>query len=106
MAVTESNFEQVGGPGGKLNPVVGPTIASAATIAPTFAVTPISGTEVVKFITPPWTGFAGQLIFIPGDAFTTSVTTGTSGNIAKAVTAVANKPVIAVYDGTSWYLQV
>jgi hypothetical protein len=92
--------------GGALNPIVGPTIASTTSISPTYGIHPVSGTEVVKFINVPYADFKGQIVFLPTGAWTTSVTTGTSGNIAKAVTAVANVPVIAVYDGTSWYLKV
>ena len=104
MAVTE-NFEQLKRVGGHMQPIVGAAIASTTSIQPTFAITPISGTEVVKYITPPYASFQGQLVFIPGDAFTTSVTTGTSGNIAKAVTAVAGSRHRSLRRRT-WYLKV
>lgn len=98
-------FEKIGNPGGAFNPVVGPTIASTSTIAPTFGITPVSGTKPILTITPPYTDFAGQLIFLPTGAWTTATTTKAADNIMIAFTATANVPVVAVYDGSFWYLQ-
>lgn len=80
-----------------------PTIASAATIAPTKPITFISGTTQINTITAP-TGIAtsgGQITLIPTGLFTT----GTSGNIALATTAVVSKALIMTYDSTTtkWY---
>jgi len=80
-----------------------PTIASAATIAPTKPITFISGTTQINTITAP-TGIStsgGQITLIPTGLFTT----GTSGNIALATTAVVSKALIMTYDSTTtkWY---
>jgi len=80
-----------------------PTIASAATIAPTELVTIITGTTVISTITPPApiASGSGFIILIPTAAFTTVNT----GNIAIASTAVVSKALIMTYDTTSakWY---
>ena len=82
---------------------VAPTIASAATIAPTKQITFISGTTAVVTITAP-TGIAttgGQITIIPTGIFTTT----TAGNIALASTAVVSRALIMTYDATTakWY---
>jgi hypothetical protein len=82
---------------------VAPTIASAATIAPTKQITFISGTTAVVTITAP-TGIAttgGQITLIPTGIFTTT----TAGNIALASTAVVSRALIMTYDATTakWY---
>ena len=79
-----------------------PTIASAATIAPTTAVSFISGTTTINTITPPPTLVGGgQITLIPTGLWAT----GTSGNIALATTAVVSKALILTYDATTakWY---
>jgi hypothetical protein len=80
-----------------------PTIASAATIAPTKLITFISGTAAISTITAPAPVSAGggQIVFIPTGVFTMT----TSGNIALAVTAVVNVPLVMTYDTTTakWY---
>lgn len=76
-------------------------IAAAATIAPTSSVFHVSGTaHTVDTITPP-AGLAagGALHIIPDSTWATT----TSGNIALASTAVVNKQLIMVYDGTKFY---
>jgi hypothetical protein len=98
-------FEKIANPGGEFNRVIGPTLASGATIAPTFGITPVSGSSAVLTITPPYAGFQGQLILLPTGAWTTATTTKAADNIAIAFTAVANVPVVAVYDGSLWYLK-
>jgi len=80
-----------------------PTIASAATIAPTTSIVFISGAVAIVTITPP-TGIAttgGQITLIPTGAFTTT----TAGNIALATTAITNRALIMTYDATTtkWY---
>ena len=82
---------------------VAPTIASAATIAPTKQITFISGTTAIVTITAP-TGIAttgGQITIIPTGIFTTT----TAGNIALASTAVVSRALIMTYDATTakWY---
>jgi len=81
-----------------------PTIASAATIAPTTQIVFVSGTTQIATITAPapisTTG--GQITIIPTGVFTTTVT---GGNIALASTAVVSKALIMTYDTTTakWY---
>jgi hypothetical protein len=82
---------------------VAPTIASAATIAPTAYITFISGTTTINTITAPapLTSGGGQITLIPTGIFST----GTSGNIALASTAIVGKALIMTYDSTTvkWY---
>jgi lysophospholipase L1-like esterase len=83
---------------------VGAAIASAATIAPTSAMTHISGTTAIATITVPsitvsGTAFTGCLVLIPDGAWTTS----TTGNIASASTAVVGRQMEICYDGSKWY---
>lgn len=80
-----------------------PTIASAGTIAPTKAITFISGTTTIETITPPSpiSLGGGQITLIPTGVFLTGVT----GNIALASTSVVSKALIMTYDVTTakWY---
>jgi hypothetical protein len=79
------------------------TIASATTIAPTAAITFISGTTAIDTITAPYpiSSTGGQITLIPTAIWTTT----TSGNIALASTAVVNKALTLFYDATTtkWY---
>lgn len=71
-----------------------PTLASAATIAPTTFVTFVSGAAAIVNITPPIDG-AHMLVLIPTGAWTTTA----AGNIVSALTAqVANVPVLAFFN--------
>lgn len=80
-----------------------PTIASAATIAPTTRFTFLTGTTQVATITPPTTGYCEVVLCFtnasPG-AF------ATSGNILTAYQPVQNRPVTLCYDPQSvkWYV--
>ena len=80
-----------------------PTIASATTIAPTKAITFISGTTAIATITAPSpiSLGGGQITLIPTGIFTTT----TAGNIALASTAVVSRALIMTYDVTTakWY---
>jgi collagen type VII alpha len=81
-----------------------PTIASAATIAPTSGLNKVSGTVAITTITPPTVlqgggAFRGCIKMIPTGLWTTA----TGGNIALASTAVVNRVMDLCYDGTSWY---
>lgn len=82
---------------------VAPTIASAATIAPTTAIVFISGTTQINTITAPTliTSTGGRITLIPTGLWTT----GTTGNIALASTAVVSRALTMTYDaGTAkWY---
>lgn len=80
-----------------------PTIASAATIAPTTRASFISGTAQLATITPPTSGYCELvLIFTNGSpgAFLTS------GNILTAYTPIQNRAVTLYYDRISakWYV--
>lgn len=81
--------------------VVGPAIASAATIAPTYAIHHVTGTTAVVNITVPYTGFSGQITLIPDGAFTWTA----AGNIAVLGSAVVNKALVMTYDpvAAKWY---
>jgi hypothetical protein len=96
MALAENawDFLLPGGIPGSGKPKVGPAIASAATIAPTFPIQYVSGTAAVVNITVPYVGFSGVIILIPTGIFTWTA----AGNIAIAGTAVVNKALFMVYD--------
>lgn len=77
-------------------------IASAATIAPTHSFFHVSGTAAVVTITVPAQCPATCSITIIADgAFTTT----TAGNIKEALTAVANKAMEFVWDGSKWFVK-
>ena len=80
-----------------------PTIASATTIAPTKAITFISGvTPVVTITAPsPISLGGGTITLIPTGIFTTTI----AGNIALASTAVVGRALTMTYDVTTtkWY---
>jgi hypothetical protein len=82
---------------------VAPTIASAATIAPTTSIVFISGTAAIATITAPSTiaTTGGRITLIPTGIFTTTA----AGNIALASTAVVSKALTMTYDATTtkWY---
>ena len=80
---------------------LGTVIASASSITPTSSVFHISGTTQINTITMSYSSFVGPIYIIPDGVFTT----GTSGNIALASTAVVNKVLIMVYDNNTskWY---
>ena len=72
-----------------------PTIASAATVAPTTFLSFISGTTAIATVTPPADG-AHLLCFI--FTTTTPVAFTTSGNIKAVATPSANIPTLLVYN--------
>ncbi len=94
----EPNFRT---PGNEQHTVWGLDIASAATIAPTHPFHRVTGTTEIATITVPYTGFTGVIFLVATGAWTTA----TSGNIAKAITAVANAVVPLVYNQVTakWY---
>ena len=87
----------------KATSAAAPTIASATTIAPTKAITFISGTTAIVTITAPnpISLGGGTITLIPTGIFTTT----TAGNIALASTAVVGKALLMTYDVTTtkWY---
>jgi hypothetical protein len=80
-----------------------PTIASAATIAPTTPILFVSGTAAVVTITAPTpiSIGGGSIMTIPTGAFTWT----TAGNIAVAGTAVVSRTLTFTFDVTTtkWY---
>ncbi len=60
----------------------------------------LQGATQVDNITVP-TDFSGTLTLIPDS----NTPFATGGNIAANFTATANVPVLAVYNGTLWYLK-
>lgn len=80
------------------NDIVGPLIASAATIAPTHPVHHVNGAAAIVNITPPSPTFRGKITIIPDSVFTWTA----AGNIALAGTSVANKTLEMFYDGFKW----
>lgn len=88
--------------GNQLNSIIGPTIASAATIAPTHLIHPVSGTAAIVDITPPAADFSGMLILLSTGIWTWTA----AGNIAVlGTTTAALGCVIFVYnpDTSKWY---
>lgn len=79
----------------------GPTIASAATIAPTYRYHVVSGTAAIVTITPPFPSFRGRITFIPTGIWTWTA----AGNIFVAGTTTAGNgvPVDFDFDGNKWY---
>jgi len=89
---------------------VGASVASAATVTITSAITPVTGTAAVSLVKIP-AGFRGAFVLIPAGACTT-VTGGTYAGSdgvnesipwAVAVTCVANKALLCVTDGLKVY---
>jgi hypothetical protein len=80
-----------------------PTVASAATVAPTKSITFISGTAAIDTITAPApiSAGGGTITFIPTGAFTWT----TAGNIAVLGTAVVSRALTLTFDATTtkWY---
>lgn len=79
-----------------------PTIASASVIAPTAAITFVSGTTAVTGITvPSWMNNGGRITLIPTGVFTWTTAT----NIALAGTAVVSKALDFIWDAGigKWY---
>jgi hypothetical protein len=87
----------------KATSAAAPTIASATTIAPTKAITFISGVAPVVTITAPSpiSLGGGTITLIPTGIFTTTI----AGNIALASTAVVGRALTMTYDATTtkWY---
>lgn len=92
MADALDNFTE---PGSTLHNIVGPDLASAATIAPTHKIHRVTGTAAIVNITVPYVGFAGTIILIP-----TAIWTWTNaGNILVAgTTTAATSPVQFTYN--------
>ena len=74
------------------------TIAAAATIAPTTAMTFLSGTTQLATITPPLAGYHELTLCFTDNAPGALLT---SGNIKTAYTPITNRPFKAFYDPVS-----
>lgn len=103
MPVVTDQMAQLRSPGTTEQRIVGPAIASAATIAPTHLIHEVTGTTQVTTITPPYTGFAGLLFLIWTNANPGGV--GTGGNIAAALDPAQNKMTVHAYhpELAKWY---
>lgn len=75
-----------------------PTIASAATIAPTTRMTFVTGTVQVATIVPPVSGYHELVLVFTAAAPGATLTTG---NILTAYTPIQNRPVTLYYDPQS-----
>ncbi len=80
---------------------IGPPLASAAKIIPTYQIHHVTGDAAIDTIVAP-KGFAGELVLIPDGLWTTE----TSGNIKNKITATVDQPVRCIYDAAQakWYL--
>lgn len=99
MATEEQN--RFGNVGSFLNSIVGPDIASAATIAPTSRCHHVTGTAAIVNITVPYAGFQGEVILIADGIWTWTA----AGNIGVLGTATAGNGVAVrfFFDGNKWW---
>ena len=92
--MSDLNFQNISSVANNLQPLP-PTIASAATIAPTTFLSFISGTVALATITPPVTG-AHMLCFIFTNGSPAAL--ATTGNIKTAAQPIQNLPTFLIYD--------
>lgn len=87
--------------GNQLNNIVGPTIASAATISITNRVHHVTGAAAIVTMNPPFPGFQGWVTLIADGIFTWTA----AGNIFVLGTATAGngRALSFFYDGAKWY---
>lgn len=78
-------FEFLRSPGGQFLTMVGPTLASAGTIAPVSLITHVTGVAAIATITPPYAEFTGVIFLIADGAWSWTA----AGNITVASTTVA-----------------
>jgi hypothetical protein len=81
-----------------------PTIASAATIAPSSKLTFVTGTVQLATITPPVSGYCEITLCFTDNAPGAFLTTG---NIKTAYTPITNRPIDLCYDPVSakWWVK-
>lgn len=87
---------------GLKNQSIGDTLDSTATtVTITHPIHHVSGVGAIATMNPPWVGFSGSVTLIPADTSTVN----TAGNVAKAVSHVANQAAIYVYNPSTakWY---
>lgn len=96
-------FEFVRSPGGQQQTVIGPAIASAATIAPTYFAHHVTGVAAIATITIPYAGFSGLILLIADGAW--SWTAGGNIQVASTTVATAGKAYPFLYDPNTlkWY---
>jgi hypothetical protein len=90
------------GIGSEQNKVVGPDLASAATIAPTHGTHLVTGTTAIVNITPPYPTFAGTIVLLAAAIWTWTA----AGNIAIAGTVTAaGRSIAFTYNPATakWY---
>jgi hypothetical protein len=100
--VFEIDTQKLAPIGSQLNSIVGPIITAAATIAPTNHIHHVAATTAIATITPPYSDFQGDVIFIADTVFTWN----TSGNIMLSGTATVNKAYRMTFDGSKWFPDV
>ena len=81
-----------------------PTIASAATIAPTTKLTFVTGTVTIATVTPPVSGYCELTLCFTDGAPGVFLT---SGNLKTAYQPVQNRPIDLCYDPSSakWWVK-
>lgn len=93
---------KLGALGSRDNAIEDPNVmASAATIAPTYRITRVSGVVAIANITVPYTGFQGTITLIPTGLWTWTA----AGNIGLAGNAAVGKAVNFTYSqgAGKWY---
>ena len=108
MGTISERPHEFGDVGGLQFGVVAPAVVASAVAmsAPTHKITHVSGTAEMTTIALPWPGFTGSIIYIPDGAFTGATggaATDTAKPIGKAFTAVVQRALEMVFDGTLWY---
>jgi hypothetical protein len=83
--------------------LVGPEIASAATIDVTHFIHKISGSTSITTINPPSDGFTGVVVLIGASGANANLSGG--GNIGGSSGIVANAATFLAYDGAFWWPQ-
>ena len=97
MPLTEAqSFEFFRQPGGSQITMFGPTLASAATIAPSALIQHVTGVAAIGTITIPYAEFTGFILLIADGAWSWTA----AGNITVASTTVATagKCYLFAYD--------
>jgi hypothetical protein len=89
-----TDISQRWGVGNEHNQVVGPDLASDATIEPTHMIHRVTGTTTIDNITPPYPTFGGILIL----SFAGACTVSASGNVDITFTSAANEFALLVYN--------
>ncbi|MET0787064.1 MAG: hypothetical protein ABWY25_10195 [Paenisporosarcina sp.] len=93
--MSDLNFQDLSTVANMLQPKP-PTIASAATVAPSTFLSFISGTVAIATVTPPATG-VHMLAFVFTTTTPTAFTT-TGGNIKAVATPTTNLPVFLIWN--------